>query len=186
MTTPLLKSFRHFVGYHRILLSIAVGGVLYAFAMPTAWTIIAGLPMVLCGEGIRIWSSGHITKNKTLVRTGPYAWIRHPLYLGNFLIGFGFAVMTAQIRLMILYLFAFGVIYYSTITEEENFLQERFGPEYSEYTRQVPLFLPRPKGIAEGQTEFRWERVKAHREYKTWLAIGILLGLMIFKSYYVS
>jgi protein-S-isoprenylcysteine O-methyltransferase Ste14 len=186
MMVQTLKSIRHFVGYRRILLSITVGIVLYVFAMPTTWTIIAGLPLILVGEGIRIWSSGHITKNTALVRTGPYAWIRHPLYLGNFLIGFGFAVMTAQIRLMILYLIAFGFIYYSTISEEETFLRERFGREYEEYARRVPLFLPRPKGIAEAQSEFQWKRVRAHREYKTWLAIGILLVLMIFKSYYVS
>ena len=182
----MLKSFRHFVGYHRILLSIVVGIVLYVFAMPTPGTIVAGLPIILLGEGIRIWSSGYITKNKALVQDGPYAMTRHPLYLGNFLIGLGFAVMTAQIGLILLYGVAFGIIYFSTIEEEEESLRERFGQEFSEYARQVPPFIPRPTSITNGHAGFRWERVKGHREYKTWLAIGIFLVLMVFKSYYGS
>jgi protein-S-isoprenylcysteine O-methyltransferase Ste14 len=182
----MLKSFRHFVGYHRILLSIMVGVVLYLFAIPTLWTIIAGLPIILLGEVIRIWSSGYITKNRALVQDGPYALTRHPLYLGNFLIGLGFAVMTAKTGLIILYLVAFGMIYFSTIAEEEQSLRERFGQEFSEYARQVPAFIPRPANITNGHTRFRWERVKGHREYKTWLAIGVFLVLMVFKSYYVS
>jgi len=182
----MLKSFRHFVGYHRISLSIVVGIVLYVFAMPTPWTIVASLPIILLGEGIRIWSSGYITKNKALVQNGPYALTRHPLYLGNFVIGLGFAVMTAKMSLIILYCVAFGMIYFSTIAEEEESLRERFGQEFSEYARQVPPFIPRPTGITNSHMRFQWERVKGHREYKTWLAIGIFLVLMVFKSYYVS
>ena len=182
----MLKSIRHFVGYHRIILSAMVGVLLYVFARPTVWTILAGCPIILIGEGIRIWSSGYITKNQMLVQAGPYAFTRHPLYLGNFVIGLGFAVMTAEISLVVLYLIAFSIIYFSTIAEEEESLMNRFGQEFAEYVRQVPRFVPLPTGAVNGQTKFRWERVMGHREYKTWLAIGIFLVLMFFKSYYVS
>ncbi len=182
----MLKSVRHFVGYHRIILSAMVGVLLYVFARPTVWTIIAGCPIILIGEGIRTWSSGYITKNQMLVQDGPYAFVRHPLYLGNFVIGLGFAVMGAKVSLVVLYLIAFTIIYFSTITEEEEYLRDRFGHEFSEYARQVPRFIPLPAGTMNGQTKFQWERVMGHREYKTWLAIGIFLVLMFFKSYYVS
>ncbi|MCI0527990.1 MAG: isoprenylcysteine carboxylmethyltransferase family protein [Nitrospira sp.] len=182
----MLKSVRHFVGYHRIILSGMVGVLLYVFAKPTVWTIIAGCPIILIGEGIRIWSSGYITKNQMLVQDGPYAFMRHPLYLGTFVIGLGFAIMGAKISLIVLYLIAFTIIYFSTIAEEEESLRHRFGNEFFEYARQVPLFVPLPTAAMSGQTKFQWQRVMGHREYKTWLAIGIFLVLMFFKSYYVS
>jgi protein-S-isoprenylcysteine O-methyltransferase Ste14 len=181
----MLKSIRCYVGYHRILLSIIVGVCLYVFAMPTAWTIMAGLPIILLGEAIRIWSSGYITKNKALVQDGPYAIVRHPLYLGNFIIGLGFAVMTGKTGLIILYSLAFGMIYFATIAEEEESLEKLFGGEFSEYVNQVPSIIPRLGVRKKSRTGFRWERVIGHREYKTWMAIGIFLVLMVFKSYYV-
>jgi protein-S-isoprenylcysteine O-methyltransferase Ste14 len=182
----MLKSIRHFVGYHRIILSAMVGVLLYVFAKPTVLTIMAGCPIILIGECIRIWSSGYITKNKILVQDGPYAFTRHPLYLGNFIIGLGFAIMGAKVSLVVLYLITFTLIYLSTIAEEEESLRDRFGQEFSKYARQVPRFVPGPTGATHSQREFQWDRVMGHREYKTWLAIGIFLVLMIFKSYYVS
>ncbi|HLB02790.1 MAG TPA: isoprenylcysteine carboxylmethyltransferase family protein [Nitrospiria bacterium] len=182
----MIKSIRHFIGYHRILLSIMAGIAIYIFAKPTHLSILAGLPVILAGEGIRIWSSGYITKNKVLVQDGPYALVRHPLYFGNLLIGLGFTIMAGKVSLLALFLAAFAIIYFSTIAEEEEFLQNRFGYEFSEYAQQVPRFIPWATATPTGEERFKWERVKGHKEYKAWVAIGLCLVLMVFKSYYVA
>ena len=46
----------------------------------------------LLGEALRTWSSGTLVKNEVLTTEGPYALCRNPLYVGNFLIGFGGAL----------------------------------------------------------------------------------------------
>ena len=120
------------------------------------------------------------------MQDGPYALARHPLYLGNFLIGLGFTIMAGKVSLIALLLVTFAIIYFSTIAEEEEFLQDRFGREFSEYARQVPRFIPWATAMPTGEEKFRWERVKDHKEYKAWMAIGLCLVLMVFKSYYVA
>jgi protein-S-isoprenylcysteine O-methyltransferase Ste14 len=185
-TMTLLKSVRHFIGYHRILLSGAVVAVLCLFAAPTLPSILAGIPIILSGEGVRIWSSGCLTKNRALSRSGPYALIRHPLYLGNFLIAIGFSVTSGRAALVLLIAAAYGTIYYATIEEEEKALRERFGEEFEEYAGQVPRLIPLRVPFPRRGAGFRWTRVRDHREYKTWVAIGVLLAFMVFKSYYAA
>ena len=182
----LLKSLRHFVGYHRILLSGGVVAVLCFFAAPNRTSILAGIPIILLGEGVRIWSSGCLTKNRALSRSGPYALVRHPLYLGNFLIGVGFSVTSGRAALVVLFAAAYGAIYYATIEEEEKALRERFGKEFEAYASQVPRLIPLRIPFPQKGAGFQWTRVKDHREYKTWVAIGVLLAFMVVKSYYVA
>ena len=50
-------------------------------------TVIAVLGIL-----VRLWASGHVKKDKVLATTGPYAYVRHPLYVGNHLITFGFCL----------------------------------------------------------------------------------------------
>lgn len=180
----MLKSIRHFVGYHRKLLSVVGVTIFFIFAKPTPWTLLAGLPFILIGEALRIWSSGYIAKNRVLVQEGPYALIRHPLYLGNFLIGFGFSLMGGHLGLIFLFLVMFGIIYFSTVTEEETALHARFGEEFSTYASRVPRFIPRVPDTVYGPIESGWDRIRAWREYRTCLAIVACLALMVFKSYY--
>jgi protein-S-isoprenylcysteine O-methyltransferase Ste14 len=182
----LFKSFRRFVGYHRILLSVVVVAPICFFASPTLSSILAGLPMIFAGEGIRIWSSGCLTKNRALVRSGPYALVRHPLYLGNFLIGFGFSVTSGRPGLVLLFAAAYGMIYWATIEEEEIWLRKFFGEEFEEYRRRVPRFIPLRLGFEQARAPFRWARVRDHREYKAWLAIGVLLAFMLFRFYHAA
>ncbi len=62
------------------------------FARGEVMLVIIGLAVAAFGQVFRIYAAGFIHKNKQLASTGPYALVRHPLYLGNFLILFGFAL----------------------------------------------------------------------------------------------
>ena len=67
--------------------------VLYVWlAQPTSLSILAGGCLALPGLVMRGIASGHVTKNEQLTMSGPYAYVRNPLYLGSLVLAAGFAV----------------------------------------------------------------------------------------------
>ncbi|MBI3802816.1 MAG: isoprenylcysteine carboxylmethyltransferase family protein [Nitrospirae bacterium] len=169
------------VGKNRIVTSLLMGAAFWFFARPSFVSIAAGIPFVLLGEAIRVWSSGYIRKNQELATTGPYAFTRNPLYLGNGVLGFGFVVMGRSWVLLLLFLFGFAFIYRSTIRQEEERLAARFGERFSAYVTTVPRFFPRWRRGASEAGSFDWGLVMKHREHRTWLGILVMLVLMIIK-----
>ena len=82
-------------------------------------------------------------KENRLAEHGPYAWVRHPQYTGIFLAIFGEGVVHWP---TVFSLAAFPVIvllYVLLARKEERQMTEQFGDRYREYTRRVPMFLPR-------------------------------------------
>ena len=77
------------------------GGFLLAAAFvwlaEPAWkSLAAGLPLSVAGLALRAWAAGHLEKNTTLAESGPYAWVRNPLYLGTLAVAAGFTVATRR------------------------------------------------------------------------------------------
>ncbi len=127
--------------------------LLLLVADPSVTSFALGLPLVLIGEALRFWAVAHAggaTRTRRvgagrLVRSGPYARSRNPIYIGNMLILTGFA-MTARIWAPWLQLAAVGYFtlqYYLIIRLEEEKLEELFGDEYRRYCSAVPRLLPR-------------------------------------------
>jgi protein-S-isoprenylcysteine O-methyltransferase Ste14 len=83
-----------------------------------------------------------IRKEHTLVKEGPYRWVRHPLYSVGLMLFIGFSLLAANwfIALMMLSIFPFLVL---RTPLEERRLIERFGDEYREYMRTTGRFFPR-------------------------------------------
>jgi protein-S-isoprenylcysteine O-methyltransferase Ste14 len=92
---------------------------------------------------IRFWASGYLEKSRRLTTSGPYAFIRNPLYLGNFLLGAGFSVLSQNIYLILYFVLGFGFVYYYTIKQEEQNLSEKFTQDFKEYKKCVPAYFPR-------------------------------------------
>jgi len=170
-------NFFEIVRRYRIVLSGLIGALLIYLSRPTAVSLLAGLPLVLVGEAIRTWSSGHIRKNKELATDGPYAHTRNPLYLGSFGIGLGFVVMGNSLWVLAIFLFAFGLVYWGVIRSEEGYLAGAFGSRFEEYVRIVPRFFPRWSRSPYGAGGFEWSLVWKHREYQAWA--GIAGGVVI-------
>lgn len=172
-----LSRLKFLIGWNRIAISLVGSALLLIFARPSLLSLIAGLFFVLAGAAWRTWSSGYVQKNRELSMDGPYAYVRHPLYVGNFLLGFGFSVMANRWFLILAFVVLFYVLYVSVIDEEEKTLKSRFGDSYLEYSRNVPAFVPHFGKRGPQTGHFTWALVRQHREHQTWF--GIVGGICL-------
>jgi len=178
----MIGRLRVFASHHRIVTSAAFAGLFLALAQPTSRSIALGLPFVVLGEFFRTWSSGYIRKDHSLATDGPYSLTRNPLYLGNFVLGLGFAIMANRWSVLFVFLAVFAIIYDATIDDEERKLLKRFGDAFVLYCREVPRFFPRLSGWRSAQ--FRWALVRQHREFQTWAAVVGALAIVVLKMWW--
>ncbi|NTU60700.1 MAG: isoprenylcysteine carboxylmethyltransferase family protein, partial [Deltaproteobacteria bacterium] len=117
----------------RVALGYVAAAVFLVFACPTRLSVFLGFLPAVLGEAIRTWSSGVIVKNKALATEGPYSLVRNPLYVGNFLIGLGGAIMSGRVFLVALFLALFIPVYRGLVASEEKYLLGRYGETFEEY-----------------------------------------------------
>jgi protein-S-isoprenylcysteine O-methyltransferase Ste14 len=159
----------------RVRLGHLAGLLAIALARPRGDLLLLGAALALLGEALRLWASGHIEKTRRLATGGPYAHTRNPLYLGSVVMALGFALAASSVwaaAVTLLYLLAF---YPSVIHEEGVFLRGRFEGQYAAWERAVPLFLPRLTPGGPRGSRFSWQRVRVNREWRTALAIPLLV-----------
>jgi protein-S-isoprenylcysteine O-methyltransferase Ste14 len=171
----------------RVPLGFAAALAYLLLARPTALTLALALPLVAAGEALRIAASGHIAKNRELATSGPYARVRHPLYLGSALVLAGFALAAAVPLLALALLALFAAVYLPVARREEARLGERFGAEFAAWRAAVPAFLPRleswrPAPGEEGS--FSWSAVRRHRELRAVAGELLLLGFLLARLLY--
>jgi protein-S-isoprenylcysteine O-methyltransferase Ste14 len=160
----------------RVFLSYLGALVYLALARPSFTSLSLGAVLMLMGEGLRLWASGHIDKNVRLAQTGPYAHVRHPLYLGSALIGSGLAVASGSWAVGIGVLVALGILLGSAARAEERRLRSHFGQDYVSYSREVPALVPRLRPLKRGG-RFDWKVVGKHRELRA--VAGLAAGLLV-------
>jgi protein-S-isoprenylcysteine O-methyltransferase Ste14 len=150
------------------------------FARPTAVSLLAGLPLAAAGLALRAWAAGHLRKNQTLTTSGPYAWVRNPLYLGTLIAVAGCLVAAARPFLALVILAAFLLIYTPVVEQEEQHLRTLF-PDYDSYARRVPQFIPRPPRQRSGQ-RFSFELYQRNKEYKALLGFLWAYAFLLVKA----
>jgi len=118
-------------------------------------------------------TSGRTTSGQeasTLNTTGIYSIVRHPLYMGNFLIIMGIALFV-QIWWFVLVVFlAFWLYYERIIFAEEEFLQRKFGSSFLDWAERTPAFIPRLKNRLPPELPFSFKNV-LKREYSGFFGI---------------
>jgi protein-S-isoprenylcysteine O-methyltransferase Ste14 len=115
----------------------------------TLWTL--GLLVVALGEGVRLWAVHHIgaisrTRSDRLgplIATGPFAYVRNPLYLGNILLWTGFSISARLLWLTPIIVILLALEYHAIVRWEERLLTERIGEPYADYVAGVPRWVPR-------------------------------------------
>ena len=163
----------------RVPLGFLIAAVVLYLAHPTPRLIAVGLPIALAGALLRALAAGVIRKDAVLTTSGPYAWTRNPLYLGSFLLGVGFAIMSGNwIAAMLIVLPSF-FIYPHVIRREEAHLARLFPEAFADYSSRVPRFFPR---YTRSSHSFSAQQYLANREYNTALGFAAVLIVFVLKS----
>lgn len=145
---------------------------------------MAGMTLVIAGATVRTWAGLYIggRKNQDVVRDGPYALARNPLYLGNLLAATGIVLLSGSLVVAALALPAIFLVFLFTIRSEEAKLSGKFGSAFTSYRASVPMFIPRPSAICRF-LEDDSPKVISHRNVARELrrgAIVVGLGLLAF------
>ena len=101
-----------------------------------------GMVLVVSGEAVRMWASGHVKKDRILTTTGPYAFVRHPLYVGNNVIVAGFCLASDlwwSLPLWVALAFAF---FPPAIAHEDAVLHRLFGRAWEEWRAHTRALVP--------------------------------------------
>jgi protein-S-isoprenylcysteine O-methyltransferase Ste14 len=108
----------------------------------------AGWLLFLCGAILRMWAILHIggRKNRVILDRGPYALMRHPLYVGSFLIALSMALFLDSLVLLAAALLTALAYQLYVIPREEGRLVDKFGIPYLSYCRSTHRYLPVPRG----------------------------------------
>jgi protein-S-isoprenylcysteine O-methyltransferase Ste14 len=142
------------------------------FSRPDGRSLAWGLPVSALGIALRAWVTGHVEKNIRLAQSGPYAYVRNPLYVGTLLAAAGFAIASRQWPLGVLFGVVFLFIYLPAIELEEQHLRKLF-PDFASYAERVPALWP-TLTPAPRPERFRWDLYIRNREYQA--LIGFLIG----------
>ncbi len=102
--------------------------------------------------------------------TGMYSIVRHPLYLGNFIIWLGLSLFLRLWWFSVLILLIFWLYYERIIFAEETFLEERFGETFLQWAQKTPAFIPKLKNWRKSALHFSLRTV-LRREYSSFFAI---------------
>jgi protein-S-isoprenylcysteine O-methyltransferase Ste14 len=161
----------------------------------TSGFVWVGLLLIAIGEGVRLWAVHHIgaiSRTRTdrlgpLIDSGPFAWVRNPLYLGNIALWTGFALSIGVAWLAVLALLVLGFEYHAIVRWEESLLASRIGTPYRAYMERVPRWVPRspgprpaPSGRRIESAKFSW-RDTLYSERGTLIAIAIGYAVLMFK-----
>ncbi len=130
------ERFRQFTGFCFVILVSVVG-------RPKEFLFYAGVPLILLGIAVRLWASGHVKKNKALATDGPYAYVRHPQYVGNITLGFGFALASGLWWGLPLFLGIVLLFYPPAVHKEDEKLHKAFEKDWEKWSAETRALLPR-------------------------------------------
>lgn len=153
-------------------------------ARPTWTSLLTGAVICAPGLALRAVASGHVQKNTCLTTTGPYAWTRNPLYLGSLVLAGGFVVAARSLWIALAVVTLFVAVYLPVVQAEEQFLRLRF-PEFAEYERRVPRFLPRWAPAEYRRGAFSAQLYWKHREYNALLGAGAIMTALAAKMLWI-
>jgi protein-S-isoprenylcysteine O-methyltransferase Ste14 len=172
----------------------AVG--LAGFGKPSAFSIAVGLPVVFAGEAIRVWAvgySGVTTRSNAveapaLVTAGPYAYVRNPLYVGNFVTAVGFVLAftgkngpAARLAIAAGSLAVMIGVYAVIVPHEEAYLRATFGAAYDAYAARVPRVFPALEPAREQSGSYD-PSVIGKAESRTIISLAAMLAALALKA----
>lgn len=172
--------------------------VMIIFENASVISLITGFIIALLGEAIRLWGvswAGSETRTTGkvggtyLIISGPFAYVRNPLYVGNILIYLGLGIMSYALfpYLQLVALLFFIIQYYLIVKAEEEYLFNAFGEPYKKYFNSVPRFFPRFTPHRDSSVEQPPFKIKEglKSERRTLQALFVV-SLLILIKYFIS
>ena len=162
----------HSLARLRVPLGFLSAAIAFGLARPSWLWWAAGLGAAVVGEILRIWAAGHLEKGREITTSGPYRFVRHPLYLGSSLLGTGFAIAAQHLAVTLLVVVYLGVTLTAAMRTEEEGLDEKFAGAYSDYRAGI---------VKQTKRRFNWARVAANREHRAVIGLVIAFGILALK-----
>lgn len=136
-----------------------------------------GAVVAVVGEMIQVWAASHLHKDEHLTVSGPYSYVRNPMYIGRFILGLGFFLMTRNPYLIVGYIVLFAIYAHLRVSREERRLKQIFAPDYQHYCSEVRRWIPSLKPYSRSENRrASWAQVCANHEQIN--LIGLLLVLL--------
>jgi len=192
---PASTTVKKWMARRRIAISITCFTVLVVFNLtvlgtpPTSplkfwiWNSGLGMSLIIAGLAIRSWSAGTLHKYNHLTTIGPYALVRNPLYLGSFLMMYGFAFIMSDWLSILFIALPMSMLYYFQVVHEEKHLASTFPIMWPEYCQRTPRIIPYKlnSNCLSGWSGAQWLR---NREYQAILGAGLgVLGLIALSAF---
>ncbi|MHB1002035.1 MAG: methyltransferase family protein [Armatimonadota bacterium] len=152
-----MKDINHFAYNNRGLLVglPVIAALVFPIFKPSNDTVVWTIAVIMFSMGlfIRIWAQQHLHFRLKMKRicttTGPYSFVRNPIYIGNSLICLALVTATEQLWLLPVQLLFCCIVFTFVVRYEERFLLEKYGTEYAEYLKQVPRWFPKYRIISQ-------------------------------------
>jgi len=107
-------------------------------------------------------TSGRNTEHQVadvLNTTGIYSMVRNPLYVGNFFMWLGIAMLTGNFWFIIAFILFYFLYYERIIFTEEEFLKNKFGETYLNWAKETPVIVPKLSSFVKTGYNFNWRKV---------------------------
>lgn len=134
---------------------------------------IIGCMLVLTGTLIRFWARGHIERD-SLVTAGPYAILRHPLYMGSLLVVVGVLFQLNDWMNWVVVLPVFTIFHGAAIIYEERSLQKKFGKQWQLYKDKTPAIIPLLPNWSFLRQTHNWSWKVYLRTGEVWITVMLL------------
>ena len=148
--------------------------------MTTSWGLFS-LVVGLVGLFFRVLVAGYTPKNTSgrntreqvadvLNISGWYSVVRHPLYLGNYIMGLGISLFPFSWWMPVIYTLTFALYYERIMAAEEDFLRGKFGDNFEKWSAATPGFFPDFSKWDSPSLEFSFKNI-LRREYSSLFAL---------------
>lgn len=140
---------------------------------------LGGTLLVLVGLAVRTWAAGTLRKRMELATTGPYAWIRHPLYFGSFLMMLGFGTLIQNPLTLLFVIGPVAWLYWQAVKSEERQIAELFPFDWPAYATKVPCLIPY-RIVMPRFADWSLAQWRHNSEYQAWIGSAIaLIGIQL-------
>jgi protein-S-isoprenylcysteine O-methyltransferase Ste14 len=149
---------------------------------------IFSVAIALSGIGLRCFTVGYAPsgtsgrntgrqKASVLNFTGMYSIVRHPLYLGNFIVLVGVLFFLQVWWFALIGILAFWLYYERIMFREEEFLRDKFEAAYVKWANETPAFIPRLSNWCSPCRRFSWKTV-FRREHSGFMLVAAVFALL--------